>query len=261
MADVNRARRIAAPTIHAVDPWNPGSPGKPERRQLLGEDDRTLLAKIATVVHFGKGDQIYSEGDTAEAVFNVISGVVVAYRALTDDEHVVSFLNPGDLFGLSEEGRYINGTRAGTLVVAYKMPLQAVRQILDNNANLAVDVIIKLCEDLRATQWHALILAQRRAATRLAIFLDLQERLQVARGEPASEIHLPMDRSSISSYLGMTLAALGRAFRTLTSMKVISTRNRQHVKVLNRNAFNRLADMGSFENTNKTRLPKVSASR
>jgi CRP-like cAMP-binding protein len=248
-------RRIAGPAIHAVHPWNPGSPGKRERHQLLGEDERALLAKIATVVHFVKGDQIYWEGDTAEAVFNLISGVVVAYRAFADGEHVVSFLHPGDLFGLSEEGRYINGTRAGTVVVAHKMPLQAVRHILDNNANLDVDVIIKLCEDLRATQWHALLLTQRRATTRLAIFLDLQERLQVARGEPASEIHLPMDRSSIASYLGITLASLGRAFRTLTSMKVISTRNRQHVKVLDRNAFNRIADVGSSENTNKTRSP------
>jgi len=253
-------RRIVGPAIHAVHPWNPGNLGKGERHQLLGEDERARLAKIASVVRFGKGDQIYWEGDTAEAVFNIISGVVVAYRALANGEHVVSFLHPGDLFGLSEEGRYINGTRAGTLVVAYKMPLQAVRHILDTNADLDVDVIVKLCEDLRTTQWHALLLAQRRATRRLAIFLDLQEHLQVVRGEPASEIHLPMDRSSIAAYLGITLAALGRAFRTLISMKVISTRNRQHVKVLDRNAFNRLADVGSLENTNKTRPPKVTVS-
>jgi hypothetical protein len=121
--------------------------------------------------------------------------------------------------------------------------------------DLEVAVIVKLCEDLRETQRHALFLVQKRAATRLAMFLDLQEHLQIARGEPASGIHLRIDRSSIATYLGMTLAALGRAFRTLIAQKVISMRNRQNVKILDRNAFNRLADMSSTEDTMKIRRP------
>jgi CRP/FNR family transcriptional regulator len=125
------------------------------------------------------------------------------------------------------------------------MPLPAVRHILDGNANLDVDVIIKLCEDLREAQRHALLLAQKRAATRLAMFLDLQEHLQIIRGQSASEIYLPMDRSSIAAYLGLTLAALSRAFRTLATKKIMSSRSRHHVKILNREAFNTLADAGS----------------
>lgn len=239
--------RITGPAIRAVDPWVPGNPKKGERHQLLNEDERAQLAKIASIVRFKKGDQIYREGDPADALFNVISGVVTAYRALADAEYVTSFLHPGDLFGLSEEGRYANSTRAATAVVAYKMPVAAVRRLLATDADLDVDVIVKLCEELRQSQRHALLLTQKRAAIRLAMFLDLQEHLQISRGEPDSEIHLPMDRSSIAAYLGMTLAALSRAFRTLTSKKIISTRGRRHVKVLNRDDFNRLADMRSVE--------------
>jgi len=240
-------KRNAGPAIHAVHPWIPGNPGKSRRHQLLSEEEQAQLAKIASIVRFGKGDQVYREGDAADAVFNIIDGVVIAYRALADGEHVTSFLHPGDLFGLSEEGRYTNGTRAATPVIAYKMPLLAVRRILKTNAGLDVDVIVKLCEELRGTQRHAMLLTQRRAATRLAMFLDLQEHLQTGRGEQDSEINLPMDRSSIAAYLGMTLAALGRAFRTLTSRKVISARDRQHIKIVDRDAFNRLADTSSVE--------------
>jgi CRP-like cAMP-binding protein len=243
-------KRIAGPAIFAIHPWIPGG-----RHQLLAENERAQLAKIATIVRFGKGDQIYREGDVADTLFNIISGVVTAYRALANSEHVSSFLHVGDLFGLSEEGRYTNGTRAATPVVAYKMPLQTVRRILATNADLDVAVIVKLCEDLRETQRHALFLVQKRAATRLAMFLDLQEHLQIARGEPASAIHLRMDRSSIATYLGMTLAALGRAFRTLIAQRVISMRNRQNVKILDRDAFNRLANMSSAEDTMKIRRP------
>jgi CRP-like cAMP-binding protein len=233
----------AGPAIHAVHPWVPDHPIEQARHQLLNDDERARLAKIASIVRFGKGQQIYREGGAADAVFNVISGVVVAYRVMADGEHVMSLLHGGDLFGLSEEGRYTNAVRAATAVVAYRMPVPAVRRLLDHNPDLDVDVIVKLCEELRHAQRHALVLVQKRATTRLAMFLDLQEQLQLSRGEPASEIHLPMDRSSIAAYLGLTLPALSRAFRALSVKKVISALDRQHIRILNREAFNQLADL------------------
>ena len=125
------------------------------------------------------------------------------------------------------------------------MPLPAVRRILDNRADFDVNVIIKLCEELRAAQRHAFVLAHRRATTRLAMFLDLQEHLQTLNDETASEIYIPMDRSSIAAYLGLTLAAVSRAFRSLISKKIISSRDRHHVKIVDRDAFNRIADADS----------------
>jgi CRP/FNR family transcriptional regulator len=236
-------KSIAGPAIHAIHPWVPGNHEGSVRHQLLSDDERAQLAKIATIVRFNKGKLIYREGDIADAAFNIISGVVTAFRIVNEAKHVLSFLHRGDLFGLSEKGRYSNSTEAATEVVAYKLPLPAVRRILDKNADLDVNVIIKLCEELRETQRHAVVLAQRRAATRLAMFLDLQEHLQAAREESISEIHLPMDRSSIAAYLGLTLAAVSRAFRTLVSKKIISCRNLHYVMILNRDAFNKLADL------------------
>jgi CRP/FNR family transcriptional regulator len=220
----------------------PGNPEKRVRHQLLSDNERAQLAKIAGIVRFKKGERIYNEDDNAEAAFNIISGVVTAYRIRAEGEHITAFLYPGDLFGLSEEGRYANATRAATPVVAYKMPLPAVRRILASSTDLDVGVIIKLCEELREAQRHALLLAQKRAATRLAMFLDLQEHLQIVNDEPATEIYLPMDRSSIAAYLGLTLAAVSRAFRTLTSKTIISSRDRHHVTILDRDAFNRIVD-------------------
>jgi CRP-like cAMP-binding protein len=122
------------------------------------------------------------------------------------------------------------------------MPIVAVRRIMDGNPDLDVGIIIKLCEELRETQRHAVLLTEKRAATRLAMFLRLQERLQIARAEPVSEIYLPMDRTSISAYLGLTASALSRAFHSLVSRKIISTRDRRHVKIINREAFDKIVD-------------------
>ncbi|MDA9440356.1 hypothetical protein XH98_14755 [Bradyrhizobium sp. CCBAU 51745] len=229
-------KHATGPAIHSVHPWDPGNPEKGIRHQLLSEDESAKLAKIAQIVRFAKGQEIYAKDTPAQAAFNIIDGVVVA----SDAEHVISFLYSGDLFGLSEEGRYANTTKAATPVTAYKMPMAAVRRILASNADIDVNLIIKLCEELRQAQRHAVLLAQKKAATKLAMFLGLQEHLQAARGEPTSEIHLEMDRSSIAAYLGITLEALSRAFRSLTSKKLISFRGRQHITVLDRDAFNQM---------------------
>jgi CRP-like cAMP-binding protein len=241
------AKQSAGPMVFAVHLWRPGNPHKRVRHQLLSDDERAALARISSIVRFGKGEQIYNQADVADAAFSIISGVVTAYRAHSDGSHIVSFFHSGDLFGLSEEGRYSNATKAATPVVAYKIPLSALRRILDNNPSLDVNVIVKLCEELREAQRHALLLVQRRATTRLAMFLDLQQHLQAVRGAPAHEIYLPMDRSSIAAYVGMTLSAVSRAFRSLISRKIITTRDRHHVKIIDKAAFNKLIDTATLD--------------
>ena len=49
------------------------------------------------------------------------------------------------------------------------------------------------------------------------MFLKLLERLQAARGERTADIYLPMTRSDIGEYVGMSLEAVSRAFRRLSA--------------------------------------------
>jgi CRP-like cAMP-binding protein len=133
--DVARAKIATAfqgPTIRARDPWI-FSGGK--HRQLLSEEERAHLSAIASIVRFKKGAEIYREGRGANAVFNIISGVVKAFRTASDgSEHITEFLFPDDLFGLSEEGKYVNSTTAITAVTAFHMPVSALRARLSRDA-------------------------------------------------------------------------------------------------------------------------------
>jgi CRP/FNR family transcriptional regulator len=73
------------------------------------------------------------------------------------------------------------------------------------------------------------------------MFLQLIEQLHIAKGRQIAEIPLPMDRSDIGRYIGMTLEAVGRAFRTLTTRGVIELRDRGHVRIVDRDAFDKIA--------------------
>ncbi len=225
------------PAISAADPWLPG--GRPH--QLLSDEERAHLATIASIVRFKKGERIYSAGEQADAVFNIISGIVKAYTtAPSGSEHIAAFLYPEDLFGLSEQGRYTNSAKAVTLVTAYLLPLPALQRQLSKDSSLEFHVIVKLCHEIRQAQHHALLLAQRHASSRLAMFLQLQEHVQSPAVKPA-EIYLPMDRSDIADYVGMSLAAVSRGLRDLETQNIIKYRDRRHVKIIDREAFEKLA--------------------
>jgi CRP-like cAMP-binding protein len=239
-----RTNLPGGPAIRAVDPWLPGNAATGKLHQLLSDDERAQLATIATIVRFKKGQRIYSEGEPADTIFNIVSGVVKSY-AENGPDHITAFLYPQDLFGLLEQGRYANSTVAVTPVTAYALPTLALRRELSKDADLEFHVIAKLCHELRQAQRHALLLAQRHALTKLAMFLELQEHLQTTGENPVAEVYLPMDRKDIAEFVGMSLPAVSRGFRDLVARRVISIRDRRHVKIDDRRALEQLASRTS----------------
>jgi CRP-like cAMP-binding protein len=234
---------VQGPAVRALDPWLPGNPGHHRTHQLLGDRERARLALISSAVRFKRGAEIYREGDNADAVFNVISGVVKAYtQGPGRDELVAAFLFPEDLFGLAQEGHYVNSTKAVTPVTAYRIPVAALRSQFSTDATLEFHVIAKLCHELRQAQRHAFVLASKHTVAKLTLFLQMLAQLELAKGEPVNEIYLPMSRSDIADYVGASLAAISRAFRTLTTRGVLQVRNRQHVKVIDQRAFEKLTN-------------------
>jgi CRP-like cAMP-binding protein len=232
------SNRLGGPAIRAVDPWIPS--GSQGTHQLLGDSERAQLATIASIVRFKKGQEICSEGEPLRAIFNIISRIVKAYkRHETGKEHIVAFLYPEDLLGRSEEGKYTNSAKALTPVTAYALPAKALQLRLTRNADLDFHVIAKLCQELRQAQRHALLLAERHASPKLAMFLKLLEHIQSPPG--TMEIYLPMNRSDVADYVGMSLAAVSRGFRVLVDEGVIKCRDRRHVRIIDRQAFERLA--------------------
>lgn len=226
------------PAIRGVDPWA-ASAGK--MHQFLSPEERSRLAVFSSIVRLNKGEEIYREGQHTDAVFNIITGVVKAYKTAPDgSEHITAFLFPDDMFGLSEEGKYTNSTKAVTPLALYRFLVPSLRSQLAKDADLEFHVICKLMHELRETQRHAFLLARRGALSKVTMFLQLLENLQTARGERTAEIYLPMKRSDIGEYLGMSLEAVSRAFRVLTTRGIIKSWDRRHLKIADRSSFEKI---------------------
>lgn len=241
-------RFITAPSLRGIDPWTVGNPAG-QLHQLLGDDDRARLAAISTVVRFRKGQALYAEGDDSRWIFNIISGMVGTFHADAGGRHhIAAFLNPGDICGLAEEGRYVSSAEAITPVAAYAISTSSLRRLLSKDGLLNYKFVVMLSQGLRRAQRHIFLLGNKEALVRLALFLQLQQNAQAARGDATNEIYLPMSRTNISEYVDLSLAAVSRGFNELVNRQIISFRNRDHVKILDPRAFNRIARRANFFN-------------
>lgn len=194
-----------------------------------------MLAIIATVGRYKKGELICREGARADHIFNIIAGVVKSHRSQPNrKQQVMSFLFPHDLFGLAEQGRYVNSASAVNQVILYKIPTAALEARLRRNPSLDFQVICRLCHDLREAQQHAILLSKHHAVAKLGLFLQMLEAHQNALGRNSQEIQVPMARTDIGAYVNMSPEAVTRSLRALVRRGVISVRERNHIKIIDR---------------------------
>ena len=220
----------AGPWFPAPSMWNAAAKsGEP-----LTDDERAALAAIATVVRFKKGETIFNEGDPVSAQFSIIDGVVKLYKEVGQKEHIARFMFANDLIGLADSGTYLNSAKAITAARLYKMPTRALEARLKQSPGLEFHIITKLAHELRRTQDHARLMAKRHASAKIGMFIQMLEANQNPAGTASTELYLPMTRSDIGAYVGISPEAVSRGFAELARCGAILLIDRHHLKIADR---------------------------
>ena len=104
---------------------------------LLSESQRQRLAAVASVVSVPARTIVYREEAELSWIFISSVGVLKAYRELPSGKRrVASFLFPGDVFGLAENGHYINTVQTITNAMLYRIPNEALTAMLRRDGDL-----------------------------------------------------------------------------------------------------------------------------
>jgi CRP/FNR family transcriptional regulator len=212
--------------------------------ELLTPQQQARLADIATLISLPANVVLYGEDSPMDAVFLNARGVLKAYRDLPSGRQlVVAFLFPSDVFGLAARGRYVNSIASVTPSILYRIPLDDLKALFHHDAALQFQFLCKITHELRESQRQILVLTRRDALGRLAMFLSALERDSDRhdRKTPRSVFPLPMSRTDIASYLGMSLEAVSRCCSRLVRDGVIAFPDRHQVKILDRTRLEQLA--------------------
>jgi CRP/FNR family transcriptional regulator, anaerobic regulatory protein len=197
------------------------------------------LDRIAGTVRMTKGDILCHEGDEATACYRVVSGCVRLSKLLPDGRrHVIDFLFPGDFFGLGEASEHeatAEALEAGFVARYPRRQLEALAERDITACNLLRRVATA---SLSAAHARSTTLARLGAAERLAVFLlHLSER--TGGGDT---VLLPMSRTDIGDYLGLTIETVSRTLGLFKSRGMIKLLDAHRVALTGRYALVALAD-------------------
>jgi CRP-like cAMP-binding protein len=231
--------RQLAPSLRAI-PFLKGGTTTPT--ELLTEKQREELVRIGTRLRLPARIVIYREEAPANWVFAVVEGVVKSYRDLPSGKRTVgAFLGPKDLFGLAENGKYVATAQAITRVTLYRLPIDALTDLLMHDAALQFKFLAKVTHELRESQRRAILINRRDAAGRLAMFITLMREHLHHMPATDRDVPLPMSRSDIANFLGLSLESVSRAGAELERRGLVKFESRHLARILDPAGLARLS--------------------
>ena len=205
--------------------------------ELLSSSQRQEILRRAHQRDVPARAIIYAAGDPADGVFIIAAGVVKSFRDLPSGRRrIAAFMFARDLFGLAINGRYVNTVQAITPVSVYHIGLLALTDLLQCDSEIELPFLCKAVHVLREAQHHNIIIARHDAVGRLAMVLRLLEK---ENGRAPGEVSIPMTRSDLANYLGLSLEAVVRASRRLERQGIVQF-SRHQARILDRRRFDAL---------------------
>ena len=203
---------------------------------------REQLLQIGVRVRLPGRSVIYREGAQSDSVYVVADGAVKCYRHMPSGRRALcAFLFSRDLFGLSEDGHYVNTAQAVSDVTLYRLPLEELAHLLKQDGDLQFQFLSKITHELRESYRRTILVGRRDAAGRLAMFLALMANRIAPGSLDDGEIPLPMSRTDIADYLGLSVESVSRAAADLERREIAVLEGRHRARVVDRAKLIKLA--------------------
>ena len=210
----------------------------------LAKEATTNVMAITSLQKKPAGATVFSEGDDADSVFEVVRGTLRLLKLLPDGRRqVIGFLCPGHLIGLAPEGAWVYTAEAVTDVTLCCYRRAAFERLIDTVPGFARRVLTATSHELRVAQDQMLLLGRKTAAERVASFL-----LLMADQQDSEKISVPMGRNDIADYLGLTIETVCRTLTQLKRDGLIELPAHGHVVIRDRHALEDLAAGASDTN-------------
>jgi CRP/FNR family nitrogen fixation transcriptional regulator len=194
------------------------SKGQKRRRPSAALSGAQSFDRLGSPTSYPRNKKIYKPGELAEYLYRVEAGCVRTYSEFNGSRrHIHAFYYPGDYFGLeaNEHHNIAAETVMPSSVFRVKRTALAAQATRDSGVVRFLLHIGSL--ELQRTQNHSLRLLNG-AQMRIVDFL----REMTARKPSAREIDLPMPRSDVADYLGLTTESVSRALTQLKKVSAIS---------------------------------------
>jgi len=203
------------------------------------------MARLAQYSHrlaVAAGRTFIQEGETASDFFIVTSGHVKLFTLMPDGRRqITGFAQTGDFLGLASGATYAFSAEALGALSLCRFSRSGLTLLRREFPELENRLMEEASRELVQAQKRMLLLGRKTARERLASFLLEQHHLLPAR---EITLRLPMSRTGIADYLGLTIETVSRTLNALQREKLITITQVTQIVLLNLPALENLARGG-----------------
>lgn len=195
-----------------------------------------LIGRIGAPMTFVKDEEIYGQGEPADRVYRMVSGMVRTSHFMPDGRRPIGdFYHAGEIFGLETGEIHSMAAEALSDCVVLTTTRQA---LISAGGQAELDELVwqATVRDLQNAREHLSLLVRKSANERVASFL-----LGLARRHGEAPVELAMGRQDIADYLGLTIETVSRMISQLQCAGVVKFENCRRFRISDRKALEGLA--------------------
>lgn len=211
---------------------------------VLDCDRLEEFRNLGWTLKLAPGQALFHEGDPATRVFTLTKGTLKLYKLLADGRRqVTGFLHPGDFLGISVDDEHAFSAEALEPSQLCWFPRARFDDFVEDQPKMERELYRMAAHELAAAQQQFVLLGRKTASERLASFLLLlADRTQEAEGKKPGTVQLPMSRSDIADYLGLTKETVSRVISALKRDRIIRLESLEMIRILDRGGLEQLSE-------------------
>ena len=191
-----------------------------------------------------KGEHLYRQDEDFQSVFAVRAGSVKAY-SITDNgqEQVTGFYLPGEVLGMDgiAKNRHASSARAMETSSICEIPFEKLGELSLRIPSLQKHFFQLMSQEISDDQRLLTLLSKNSADQRVAALLLSISARNKRRQLSAANFRLPMSRTDIGNYLGLTVETVSRVFSRFQKMGVLGVDNKE-ISIVDVEALRAVAD-------------------
>lgn len=204
------------------------------------------LSKDTTKHQIPADREISAEGGAPTSFSNIISGVVKLSKLMADGrQQIVALQFAPDLVGRPFDVQNKTSVEAATDVRLCSFPVRALEELIAESPDLEQRLHQQNLRELDEARDLLLSLGRKSATERVAsfiYFIALHINPDASAGHATLDFQIPLKRSDIADFLGLTLETVSRQMTKLRQAGVISILDRRSIKITNLAKLERLAE-------------------
>ena len=207
---------------------------------VLSSDDLAGMKGFGWNIRLAAGQTLFHEGDPATRVFTLTKGTLKLYKLLADGRrHVTGFMHAGDFLGISVDDEHAFTAEALEESQLCCFPRSRFDSFVEDHSPMERELYRMAAHELAAAHQQMLLLGRKTATERFASFLlDLAGRSQ---GQ-GSTVRLPMNRSDIADYLGLTKETISRVISAMRRDRLVRLRAVDELEIVDSQMLERVAE-------------------